>query len=475
MTTAPVLERGGPGEPSPRPARPLAAVLAAVGLPMFMVALDNLVVTFALPVIKTELGASLTDLQWFVNAYVLSFGALLLTASALGDRLGRRRLFIAGITLFTAASAGCALATEPWMLTAARAIQGAGAAAVMPLSLTLLAAGVPERRRSVAIGIWSAISGLGVAIGPLIGGAVVTGLNWQWIFWVNVPVGLIAIPLVAVALAESRGGARRLDPVGLVLSTAGVLGVVWAIVHGVDDGWTSGGVLVPMLAGVVLLVLFVAWERRAAAPMLPLRLFRSRGFSVANAVTFTFSAGVFGSVFLLAQFFQVAQGESALESAVRTMPWTMAPMVVAPLAGLLVDRIGARTLIIAGQTLLAGALLWSGLLSTVDAAYATMIAPFVMAGVGMGLTFAPMTVAVLSSVRPEAHGIASGINNSLREIGIAMGIAVLASVFAAAGAYGSPQSFVDGLLPAVVVGAVVVAAGAVLALWLPRGKPVRAG
>ncbi len=467
MASAPVLERGAPAGPPRSAVRPLGAVLAAVGIPMFMVALDNLVVTFALPVIKTELGASLADLQWFVNAYVLSFAAFLLTASSLGDRIGRLRVFVGGIGLFTLASAACALATEPIMLTAARAVQGLGAAAVMPLSLTLLAASVPENKRNVAIGIWSAISGLGVAVGPLVGGAVVNGLAWQWIFWVNVPIGLIAVPLAARVLSDSRGGAAKLDPLGLVLSSAGLLSLVWGIVHGPDGGWGSAGVLVTLIGGVALLVAFVAWERRAAAPMLPLRLFRSRGFSVANAVTFTFSVGLFGSVFLLAQFFQVVQGYDPLESAVRTMPWTMAPMVVAPLAGLLVDRVGARTLIVIGQSLLAGALLWAGLMSTVDVGFGSLVVPFVLAGVGMGLTFAPMTTAVLASVRPESHGVASGTTNTLREIGIAMGVAVLASVFASYGNYGSPASFVDGLAPAVVVGAIVVAAGAVLALWLP--------
>src|SRR6266536_471428 len=266
-------------EPVRRRTWPLAAVLAAVGIPMFMVTLDNLVVTTALPVIKSELGASLTDLQWFVNAYTLSFAALLLTASALGDRIGRRRMFLAGITVFTAASAACALAIEPWQLTLARAIQGAAGAAVMPLSLTLLAAAVPARLRNAAVGIWGGISGLGVAVGPVVGGAVVDGLDWHWIFWLNVPVGLIAIPLVAVVLNESRGASSKLDLLGLVLSSAAVLSVVWGVVHGAGDGWTSAGVLSTLVGGVVLLGAFVAWERKTASPMLPMRLFRSRPFS----------------------------------------------------------------------------------------------------------------------------------------------------------------------------------------------------
>src|SRR3954468_10143433 len=243
MTT--IAERS-PASPETRrrASRPLAAVLAAVGIPTFMVTLDNLVVSTALPVIRNDLHASLTDLQWFVNAYTLPFAAFLLTAAALGDRIGRRRMFIAGIVVFTLASAAAALASEPWQLTAARAVQGLGGAAVAPLSLTLLSAAVPDRMRSAAIGIWGGISGLGVAVGPVVGGAVVEGINWNWIFWLNVPVGVIAVVLAATVLRESRGGAPRLDPLGLVLAAAGMLSLVWGVVDGPDDGWSSAGVLV---------------------------------------------------------------------------------------------------------------------------------------------------------------------------------------------------------------------------------------
>ncbi|HEY7597111.1 MAG TPA: DHA2 family efflux MFS transporter permease subunit [Actinophytocola sp.] len=457
--------------PAPQPrraSRPLAAVLAAVGIPMFMVTLDNLVVTTALPVIKTNLGASLTDLQWFVNAYTLSFAALLLTASALGDRLGRRRLFLFGIGLFTAASAACALATEPWMLTAARAVQGAAGAAVMPLSLTLLAAAVPERMRNAAVGIWGGISGLGVAVGPVVGGAVADGLDWTWIFWLNVPVGVVALPLAAFVLRESRGGAGRLDPLGLLLSAAGVLAIVWGVVHGSDDGWTSAPVLGALVGGGVLLIAFLLWERRAAAPMLPLRLFRSRTFSVLSGISFVFSAGVFGAVFLLAQFFQVVQGLSPLEAGLRTMPWTMAPMVVAPLAGMLVGRVGPRVLVGAGQLLLAVGLGWISFATTVDVGFGALVGPLALAGVGMGLTFSPLSATTLASVPTDSHGVASGTNNTLRELGVAVGVAALASVFTAYGDYSSPAAFVAGLTPALFVGALVVATGAVLALALPR-------
>jgi len=447
--------------------RGLGVVLAAVGIPTFMVTLDNLVVTNALPVIKSQLGASLSDLQWFVNAYTLAFAALLLTAAAIGDRLGRRRVFLAGIALFTLASAACALASEPWMLIGARAIQGIGAAAVMPLSLTLLAGAVPEKLRSAAIGIWGGISGLGIAVGPVVGGAVVDGLNWQWIFWLNVPIGAIAVVLAARVLTESRGAAKPLDLVGLVLATSGVLSVVWGVVHGADDGWTSAGVLGSLVAGGVLLAAFLGWERRTPAPMLPLRLFSVRSFSVVNVVAFTFAVGVFGAVFLLAQFFQVVQGYTPFQSGVRTLPWTAAPLVVAPIAGLIVDRVGPRTLIVAGQALLAVGLGWIALITTATTQYGDMVAPFVLAGIGMGLTFAPSASVVMAGASDADRGVASGTNNTIREVGVAMGVAVLASVFASSGSYESPTQYAAGLVPAVWTGAAIVAAGTLVALLLP--------
>jgi EmrB/QacA subfamily drug resistance transporter len=454
--------------PPRRRARPLAAVLAAVGIPIFMVTLDNLVVTTALPAIRADLGASVSDLQWFVNAYTLPFAAFLLTAAALGDRLGRRAVFLTGIVVFTLASAAAALATEPWMLTTARAVQGLAGAAVAPLSLTLLAGAVPDRLRNAAVGVWGGISGLGVAVGPVVGGAVVEGLDWNWIFWLNVPVGVVAVVLAATVLDESRGGSPRLDPLGLVLAAAGMLLLVWGVVDGPDHGWSSARVLSMLIAGGVLLTAFIAWQRRNRTPMLPLRLFRSRGFALVNIVTLTFSAGAFGSVFLLAQFFQVVQGLSPLEAGVRTLPWTMAPMIVAPLAGLFADRIGLRTLIVSGQVSLAAGVFWIAAVSSPDVAYTELVVAFALAGVGMGLTFAPISTMALASVRSDDRGVASGANNTIRELGVAVGVAVLASVFSSYGDYRSAQSFVDGLLPAVMVGAAIIAVGALVALALPQ-------
>jgi EmrB/QacA subfamily drug resistance transporter len=453
--------------PARRP-RPLAAVIAAVGIPTFMVTLDNLVVSTALPVIREDLNASLTDLQWFVNAYTLPFAAFLLTAAALGDRIGRRRMFLAGITVFTLASAAAGLATESWQLTLARAVQGLGGAAVAPLALTLLAQAVPDRMRTAAVGIWGGISGLGVAVGPVVGGAVVEGLDWHWIFWLNVPVGVVAVVLAGTVLDESRGGARRLDPLGLVLSAAGMLLLIWGVVDGPDHGWNSGRVLGMLVSGAVLVTAFLLWQSRTTAPMLPLTLFRSRGFSLVNLVTLTFSAGTFGAVFLLAQFFQVVQGLSPLDAGLRTLPWTMAPMIVAPLAGIFGDRLGQRNLIFAGQVLLAGAILWMGLATTATVNYSDLVIAFAMAGVGMGLTFAPISTMALASVSEQQRGVASGANNTIRELGVAVGVAALASVFSSYGGYTTHAAFVDGLRPAVFVGAAIVAAGAVAALWLPR-------
>ncbi|WP_030437951.1 DHA2 family efflux MFS transporter permease subunit [Actinoplanes subtropicus] len=466
MTT--IAERPAPQTQRRRASRPLAAVLAAVGIPTFMVTLDNLVVSTALPVIRNDLHASLTQLQWFVNAYTLPFAAFLLTASALGDRIGRRRMFLAGIVVFTLASAAAGMATESWQLTAARAIQGLGGAAVAPLALTLLAQAVPDNMRTLAVGVWGGFSGLGVAVGPVVGGAVVDGLDWHWIFWLNVPVGVVAVILAATVLDESRGGARRLDPLGLVLSASGMLLLIWGVVDGPDHGWSSARVLTMLISGAALIAAFITWQARNKHPMLPLSLFRSRGFSLVNVVTLTFSAGTFGAVFLLAQFFQVVQGASPLDSGLRTLPWTMAPMVVAPLAGIFGDRIGQRNLIFAGQVLLAGAILWMGLTTSATVSYSHLVAAFAMAGVGMGLTFAPISTMALASVTEQQRGVASGANNTIRELGVAVGVAALASIFSSYGSYLTHGSFVDGLRPAVLAGAAIVAAGAVVALWLPR-------
>ncbi|HEY7195909.1 MAG TPA: DHA2 family efflux MFS transporter permease subunit [Gaiellaceae bacterium] len=443
---------------------------AITSIALFMVTLDNLVVTMALPVIREDLGASLQGLEWTVNAYTLTFAVLLLTGAALGDRFGRRRLFVFGLGLFVTASAAAALAPSIDALIAARAIQGIGGAIVTPLTLTILSAAVPAERRGLALGAWGGIGGLAVAIGPLVGGAVVEGISWQWIFWLNVPIGLLVIPFALRHLKESYGPDRQLDLPGLGLASAGLFGIVWGLVRGGDIGWTSLEVLGAIALGALLVAAFVAWELRAAAPMLPMRFFRNRTFAATNAVSLFMFFGMFGSIFLLAQFLQTVQGYSPLEAGIRTLPWTAMPIFIAPIAGALSDRIGGRPLMATGLALQAGALAWMAAITSPNVPYADLVPPFVMAGVGMALFFAPVANVVLSSVRPVEEGKASGANNAIRELGGVFGVAVLASIFASYGGYSSPTAFVDGLTPAIWVGAGVVALGALAALLIPRKR-----
>ena len=341
----------------------------------------------------------------------------------------------------------------------------------MPLTLTLLAGSFAEGRRGVAFGIWSGIAGIAVATGPLVGGAVVDGISWHWIFWFNVPVGLVTMALAYRVLDESSGPGTRLDLIGATLATVGLAGVVWGIVRGNDLGWTSGEVLATLGLGAVVLVAFVVWESRAAAPMLPLRLFRSRAFTATNVVSLAMYFGTFGSIFLLAQFLQTVQGYSAFEAGVRTLPWTIMPMFVAPVAGALSDRIGGRPLMAAGLGLQAIALAWLATITSVDVAYSQIVLPFIIAGTGMALVFAPVANVVMGAVRREEQGLASAANNMIREIGGVLGIAVLVAIFSADGGYTSGQAFVDGLVPAVYTGAVALALGALAALRVPRVAP----
>jgi EmrB/QacA subfamily drug resistance transporter len=435
---------------------------------LFMASLDNLVVTTALPSIRAHLHASLAGLQWTVNAYTLTFAVLLLTGATLGERYGRRRMFVAGLGLFTLGSAAAALAPSIGLLIAARAAQGVGAAVLVPLTLTLLSAAVRPERRGVALGAWGAIGGLAIAIGPLVGGAVVEGASWQWIFWLNVPIGLVVLPLAWRRLTESYGPATRLDLPGLALASLGLFGIVLGVVRGNGHGWTSLTVLPPMVIGGLLVAAFIAWELRAAEPMLPLHLFRSRGFTVTNVISLLMFFGMFGSIFLLAQFLQVVQHYSPLQAGLRTLPWTAMPVLIAPIAGALSDRIGGRPLLVAGLALQAIGLGWLAVVISPTVPYMTMVPAFVVAGVGMSLFIAPIANVVLGSVRRDQEGIASGANNAIRELGGVFGIAVLGAVFSAHGSYASGPAFVSGLSAAVWVGAAAVAVAAGSALLLPR-------
>ena len=443
-------------------------VITSVAL--FMVTLDNLVVTTAIPVLRLDLNASLEDLEWTVNAYTLTFAVLLLTGAALGDRFGRRRVFAIGVGVFTLGSIAAALAPTVEALNLARALQGLGGAIVMPLTLTILSAAVPKEKRGLALGAWGGISGLAIAFGPVVGGAVVQGLSWQWIFWLNVPIGILLIPLALSRLQETHGPGGRLDLPGLGLASTGLFGIVWGLIRGNGQGWSSPEIVGSLAVGLALVAAFVAWELRTAAPMLPMRFFRKPAFALANVSSLFMFFGMFGSIFLLSQFFQTVQGYSPLGAGLRILPWTLAPMFISPIAGAMSDRIPGKTLVGIGLSLQAASLAWLGLVSTPTVAYSELIAPFVLAGIGMSLFFAPMAHIVLSAVRPEEEGQASGANNAVRELGGVFGVAVLASVFASFGGYESGQAFSDGMNPALIIGGIVVGLGALAAFAIP-GRP----
>jgi EmrB/QacA subfamily drug resistance transporter len=438
-----------------------------VAIALFMVSLDNLVVTMALPVIRRDLGASLSDLEWTVNAYTLTFAALLLMGAALGDRFGRRRMFTIGVTIFTLGSAAAALAPTSGMLIAARALQGLGGAISMPLTLTILSAAISAEKRPLALGAWGGIGGLAVAVGPVVGGAITQGVSWHWIFWVNVPIGIVTVVLAHLRLPESHGPDRSLDLGGVALASIGLVGIVWGVTHGNGRGWTDGQVLGAIAVGFAFVAAFLIWEARVRQPMLPLHLFRRRASVVANGIAFLMSFGMFGSIFLLSQFFQIVQGLNPLDSGLRILPGTFTPVIVAPIAGWASGRIGARPILVAGMTLMAVGLSWFAALTSPTVSYVSLVPAFIVSGAGMGLFFAPIANVVLSAVPREDEGKASGANNTIRELGGVFGIAVLGAIFSAAGSYATPRTYTDGLIPAIWVGAAVVGLGAVLALVLP--------
>ena len=437
---------------------------------VFMATLDNLVVTTALPVIREDLHATVESLEWTVNAYTLTFAVLLLTGAALGDRFGRRRMLAVGLAIFTVSSAAAALAPSAGVLIAARAAQGVGGAIITPLTLTILSAGVPANRRGAFIGAWSGIAGLAVAFGPLVGGAVVSGISWHWIFWLNVPIGIVLIPLVLRRLDETYGPAAKLDLTGLALASTGLTGIVWGLVRGHGQGWTSPEIVISLVAGALVFALFVLWELRTAEPMLPMRFFQNRVFTLANVASLLMFFGMFGSIFLLSQFFQTVQGYSPIGSGLRILPWTIMPMFVAPIAGALSDRIGGARLMGIGLTLQAGGLGSLAAISTPTTPYWQLVVPFMVSGIGMAMFWAPVANVVLAAVRPEEEGKASGAQNAIRELGGVFGVAVLASVWSHYGSYSTGQSFVDGMVPALWIGAAVVFLGAVAAFMIPSRK-----
>ncbi|GAB3568705.1 MFS transporter [Amycolatopsis endophytica] len=444
--------------------------MALAGLGAFLASLDVVVVATALPTLQSRLGASLADLEWTINAYNLAFACLILTGSALGDRFGRRRMYVIGLGVFTLASAACALSSSVTALIVARTVEGAGAAVVLPLSLTLISDAFPAAKRGAAIGVWGGITGLGVAGGPVLGGAITEGMSWQWIFWINVPVGLVLMPLCALYLRETHGPRPHLDLAGLVLAAAGLVALTWAPVRAPSIGWGSAEVLVSFVIGAVLVAGFLSWERRAEHPMLPLAYFRLRGFSAANGVIFFQFLSLLGALFMITQLFQVGLGNSPWEAGLRILCWTGMPMLVAPVAGALADRVGPRPFMLAGLLLQAAGLGWLALAVEPGVAYLTLVPPLVVAGAGIGMIFATTASAATAAVPVGDTGVAAGTNTALRELGGVFGIAILAAVFAAHGGYSSPEAFIDGFTPAMWVAAAVPLAGVVAAAFAPSGR-----
>jgi EmrB/QacA subfamily drug resistance transporter len=419
----------------------------------FMTVLDALVVMTALPSIQRDLGGGMGSLQWIVNAYSLTFGAGILTAAALGDRLGRRRVYILGLALFTVASATCAVAPNLPALVAARAVQGLGGAIVAPLSLTLLTAAFPPERRGVVIGIWGAIAGLAAAAGPLVGGAVSQGLSWHWVFWVNVPVGLAAVIGARLRLAESRGPRSRLDLAGLLLISASVVGLTFGLVQSSSNGWGSPAVLLALGAGALLLLGFGAWEARAPAPMIPLPLLRKPAFAAAVSAMFLAMASLVSAAFLGSQYFQFGLGFSPLATGLAFLPWTVIPLFVAPIAGAVSDRIGSRTLMVSGLLLQGMGLTWVALAAGPASSYVSFLGALVVFGLGVALVQPTGPVAAVKAVAPSEIGKASGIFNTMRSFGGVFGVAAATTLFSAHGSLATPAAVASGFRPALLLSA----------------------
>ncbi|MVU81089.1 DHA2 family efflux MFS transporter permease subunit [Nocardia sp. ET3-3] len=438
--------------------------LALTSVASLMVGLDALVVTTALNTIRVQLGASLEALGWTFNAYTLAFAVLLLTAAVIGDRIGRRRLLVIGLAVFTAASAACALSTDIGWLITARTVQGVGAAMVMPAAFALVGTAFPPEQRGKAMGIFAGVTGLAILGGPVVGGAVVQGLTWEWIFWLNVPIGLALIPLAQRFVAESTGPARGVDLLGVALSGLGVLGLVLGLVRGNTSGWTSPEILASLIGGAVLLAAFVAWELRTAQPMVPMRLFTHRGFGAANLAGLLMTGALFGTAFFFAQYLQAGLHYSPLGSGLRLLPWTATLFVVAPIAGARMRQIGERPLIVGGLLLAAVGFGWIALAAGTGAAYPALIVPMVLAGVGVSAAMPAVQNASISSVEPEAIGTASGIYNTMRQLGGSFGIAVTSAVFTVNGGYTSTTAVEHGFRAAVLTAAASAGLGALAGL-----------
>jgi EmrB/QacA subfamily drug resistance transporter len=461
---------GGPSARHANSPPPLPLTVLLTGAAFFMVALDALVVVTALPSIHRSLGGNVATLQWTVNSYNLAFGAGIITAAAVGDRIGRRRTYLIGLALFTAASAACALAPNPSLLIGARTVQGLGAAIVTPLSLTILTSAFPPERRGTVIGLWGGIAGLGAAAGPLIGGAVTQGLNWHWIFWVNVPVGVLALIGSRLVLPESFGPRSRLDIPGLVLISAAGVALIWGLVEASQAGWGSPKIVASLIGGAVLLAAFLVWEAKTDEPMVPLSMFRSITFSAAVGTSFFLTASVYSAAFLTSQFFQFALGYSPLGTGLRFLPWTATTLVVIPAAGALSDKIGWRTLMVSGLVLQAVSFAWIAAIAGSGASYFGYFVPLLLAGIGLSMVLPTASAAALSAVPADELGKASGISNTLQRFGPVFGVAIVTAVFDAKGSLVNPATITSGFQPALLVAAGFSVLGAITALAVRKAR-----
>ena len=443
------MTKGADMTRKPTTNRALRWVLGLTSTAYFMVVLDSVVVITALPRMQSDLHASFASLQWTLNAYGIAFAAGIITAAALGDRFGRRLVFNSGLALFTLASVACALAPNVSDLIAARTVQGLGAAAVLPLSLTILTTAFPPERRGMIVGVYGGLAGVAVALGPIVGGVITEAIDWHWIFWINVPIGLAAVLLGLRLLPESHGAPERLDLVGVSLVTSGVVALVWALTRANDVGWTSVEIVGTLVAGCGLLATFVWWERRAAEPMVPLRLFATREFAIGNLTTYFMTGATFAAAIFITQEFQLARGYTPVGTGVRLLPFFATPMIISPLAGALSDRIGRRTIIVTGLTLQALGYVWvaarGGSLST---SWVELDVALLVAGIGISMALPTVPTAVLSAVAPHEMGKASGINYMAQRFGTVFAIAIATAVFSANGHVGSPASVTAGFGPA---------------------------
>jgi len=409
-------------------AREKVVVLLTMCFALAMAMLDNTVVNVALPTISRELGAGVSELQWIVDGYVLAFASLLLTGGILGDRYGRKRMFLGGLTLFTLASLACGLSQTTGQLIAARAVQGVGASLLMPGTLSIITVTFPAHERARAIGLWAGVSGLALALGPTVGGLMVERLGWESAFFLNVPIGAIAFRAAVRNVRESVSPQqRRLDLPGLGLGTAALFFATYGLIEANLRGWTDPLIVGSLIGSALLVMAFLSWELRTPAAMMPLRFFRIPAFSAGNAVAFSVSLGMFATFFFLSLYMQLIHGYSAFEAGVRFLPMTLAVIVTAPNAGRYAQRHGSRIPMTYGLLLAGGGLLLLSRLS-VDTPYWLMFPVFVLMGHGMGATMAPMTAAVMNAVGQERAGLGSAMTNTSREVGGVFGIALLGTV-----------------------------------------------